>query len=116
MNPQIFGTNKCQNTKKALRFFKEHGVAVHFVDLNVKAISKGELESVARTVPMEELIDKEGSVYEKMNLKYMKFDIKEKILENSLLLKTPLVRLAKDATVGFVPETWRKWIEIIRNS
>jgi arsenate reductase-like glutaredoxin family protein len=84
---------------------------VHFVDLNVKAISKGELESVERSVPLEELMDKEGRLYEKMNLKYISHDVKEKILENSLLLKTPLVRFSGKATVGYTPDTWAEWIK-----
>lgn len=116
MNPQIFGTKKCQNTQKALRFFKEHGINVHFVDLNVKPISKGELESVARCIPFDELIDTNGRLYEKMNLKYIKFDIKEKLLENSLLLKTPIVRMQKEATVGYAVDIWRGWIAINRGN
>jgi len=111
MNPQIFGTKKCRDTQKALRFFSERGMSVHFVDLNVKPVSKGELESVARSIPLEELIDSGGRLYEKMNLKYISHDIKEKILENPLLLKTPLVRFSGKATVGYSPDTWSAWIK-----
>jgi len=111
MNLQIFGTKKCRDTQKALRFFAERGIAVHFVDLNVKAISKGELESAARNMPLEELIDSGGRLYEKMNLKYINHDIKEKILENPLLLKTPLVRSSGKATIGYSPDTWSVWIK-----
>ena len=34
MNIQIFGTKKCNNTKKAQRFFKERGIQIHFRDLS----------------------------------------------------------------------------------
>jgi len=111
MNLQIFGTKKCRDTQKALRFFAERRIAVHFVDLNVKPISKGELESAARSVPLEELIDSGGRLYEKMNLKYINHDIKEKILETPLLLKTPLVRSSGKAAVGYNPDTWNVWIK-----
>ena len=47
MNIQIFGTKKCNDTKKAQRFFKERGIKFQFVDMNEKGMSKGELSSVA---------------------------------------------------------------------
>ena len=65
---QIFGIKKCSDTNKAIRFFKERGIKTQFIDLNEKAMSKGELESVKRTIPIEQLIDKEGKQYKKRNL------------------------------------------------
>lgn len=48
MNIQIFGTKKCNDTKKAERFFKERGIKYQFIDMKEKGMSKGELTSVAR--------------------------------------------------------------------
>lgn len=48
MNIQIFGTKKCNETKKAQRFFKERGIKFQFIDMNEKEISKGELRSVCQ--------------------------------------------------------------------
>ncbi|MBQ3797751.1 MAG: ArsC family transcriptional regulator, partial [Butyrivibrio sp.] len=47
MNIQIFGTKKCNDTKKAERFFKERGIMYQFIDMKEKGMSKGELTSVA---------------------------------------------------------------------
>ena len=47
MNIQIFGTKKCNETKKAERFFKERGIKYQFVDMKKKGMSKGEFNSVA---------------------------------------------------------------------
>ena len=47
MNIQIFGTKKCNDTKKAERFFKERGIKYQFIDIREKGMSKGELTSVA---------------------------------------------------------------------
>ena len=48
MNIQIFGTKKCNNTKKAERFFKERGIKFQFIDMKEKGMSKGEFNSVAQ--------------------------------------------------------------------
>jgi len=92
VNIQIFGTKKCRETARALRFFKERGLKVHNVDLAEKGMSRGELSSVARSVPYEDLIDTEGREYSRMNLQFIKHDVEKVLLENPLLLKTPIAR------------------------
>ena len=106
---QIFGTKKCKDTQKAVRFFKERRINIHFIDLNEKGMSPGELDSVCRTYAPETLIDSESKEYQRLNLKHMVFDPKEILLENPLLIKTPIARNGKIATVGFVPEAWKDW-------
>ncbi len=103
---QIFGTAKCKNTQKAQRFFNERGVKFQFIDLSQKAMSKGELESIVRSVPLETLIDTQCKEYERLNLKYILHDIKEQLLEKPLLFVTPVVRCGKDSSVGYTPQKW----------
>ncbi len=110
MNIQIFGTKKCNDTKKAERFFKERGIKYHFRNLNEKGISKGELENIKRAIPLEELIDKNGKEFKKRNLQYMVYDTETELLENPLLFKTPVVRNGKKVTLGYQPEIWKQWI------
>lgn len=110
MNIQIFGTKSCRDTQKAERFFKERKIDYHFRDLNIKGISKGEFENISRVIPVEDLIDKEGKEFRKMNLGFMKYNTEEALLENSLLYKTPIVRNGKLVTVGFQPQVWEQWI------
>ena len=111
MNIQIFGTKKCSDSRKAERYFKERRIEFHFRDLNEKGISKGELENIKRVFDVEKLIDKEGKQYQKRNLKYIKHDIEEALLEDALLFKTPIVRNGKEVTVGYEPDVWGKWIQ-----
>jgi arsenate reductase-like glutaredoxin family protein len=110
MSIQIFGTRKCKDTQKAERFFKERGVSFQFIDLNKKGPSAGELENIARSVGEENLIDSGSREYQKRNLEYMEYDPLEEIEENPLLMKTPVVRYKKKATLGYDPETWEQWI------
>jgi Spx/MgsR family transcriptional regulator len=108
---QIFGTNKCKNTQKAIRFFKERGINIQFIDLNQKKISKGELESILRSIPLEKLIDKDSKTFKNMNLQYIAYDTKEVLLNNPLLFKTPILRNnKKNATIGYEPDIWKNWV------
>lgn len=110
MNIQIFGTRKCQDTRKAERYFKERGIAFQYVDLTVRGLSKGELEKVKAAVGgLDNLIDKAGKEYAKRNLKYLVHDVAEMLLNYPLLLRTPVVRNGAKATVGYCPDSWKQW-------
>ena len=111
LNIQIFGTKKCNDTKKAERFFKERRIKFQFIDLKEKALSKGELQSVKKALSLESLINKNSKDYKKLNLdKIRGAETREEILlKNPSLYVTPIVRNGKEATVGYDIETWKKW-------
>jgi arsenate reductase-like glutaredoxin family protein len=111
MNIQIIGTKKCRDTQKAERFFKERRIPYHFRDLSEKGISKGELDNITRVISLKDLIDKEGKQFKLRGLEYMVYDIETELLEDSLLLKTPVVRNGRLATVGYKPEVWKEWLK-----
>ncbi len=111
MNIQIMGTKKCRDTQKAIRFFKERRIPFHFRDLNEKGLSKGELENIKRNVSPEELIDTDSKRYKDRGLEFMVFDIEEELLDDPLLIKTPVVRNGNLSTAGYAPEAWLEWIK-----
>jgi arsenate reductase-like glutaredoxin family protein len=111
---QIFGTKKCTESRKAERFFRERRVAVHFVDLAQKGMSPGELRNVAAQVGgMENLIDRQGKRYLDRGLQYAAPTgprIEQALADDPLLLKTPVVRAGKRASLGYCPEVWATWL------
>lgn len=112
MNIQIFGTKKCFDTKKADRYFKERGIRFQFIDLKEKGMSKGEFNSVKQAVGgISSLVDENSKDKDLLALlEYLSpEDKEEKLLENQHLLKTPIVRNGKQATVGYQPDVWKKW-------
>jgi arsenate reductase (glutaredoxin) len=111
MNIQIIGHNKCNDTKKAMRFFKERNVNFHFKDIKEKPLSRGELENITRKISPENLINKDSKVYKSKGYEYMDYDPKEEILENAMILKTPVVRNGADCTKGYKPEVWKEWVK-----
>lgn len=109
MGLQIFGTKKCPDTRKAERFFKERDISYQFVDLAEKGISSGELSSVAAAVGKDALIELSGERAKKRGLPYMDFDPEEEILADPLLLRTPVVRDGRKASIGPDAEAWAEF-------
>ena len=112
MNIQIFGTKKCFDTKKAERYFKERNIKYQFIDLKEKGMSKGEFTSVKQAVGgLEAMLDEKCKDKDLLALiQYIaEEDKEEKILENQKVLKTPIVRDGKKATIGYQPEVWKGW-------
>lgn len=112
MNIQIFGTKKCNDTKKAERYFKERGIKFQSIDMKEKGMSKGEFLSVAQANGgIEAMINREGKDKDLLVLlQYMSPEDKlGKILENPQVIKTPVVRNGKQSTIGYMPEVWKGW-------
>lgn len=112
MNIQIFGTNKCFDTKKAMRYFKERNIKYQFVDMKEKGLSKGEYNSIKQAVGgLEKMLNPKCKDKDALAMiQYIADEDKdEKVLENQKVLLTPIVRNVKQATVGYQPEVWKEW-------
>ncbi len=112
MNIQIFGKSKCFDTKKAERWFKERRIKYQSIDLIKYGMSGKEFDSVLRAVGgIDNLIDWNGKQQEITNMKYMddKRAKEDKVFDDPALMRTPIVRNGKQATVGFCPEVWSTW-------
>ncbi len=111
MNIQIFGVKRCFDTKKAERYFKERRIQYQFIDLTIKGLSKGELQSVKTAVGLHNLINNESKSYSKLNMNRIASvsGREEVLLNHPSLLKTPIVRNGRQATVGYSPEVWNTW-------
>ena len=112
MNIQIFGTKKSFDTKKAQRWFKERRIKFQFIDLREKEMSKGELRSVTQAVGgIDAVVNPDAKDEDALALvqhlaESQRFD---KLLENQQLLREPIVRNGKQATVGYCPDVWGGW-------
>lgn len=112
MNIQIFGAKKCFDTKKAERYFKERNIKYQLIDIKEKPMSKGEYVSVKQAVGgLDAMLDPKSRNQDALALiRYIAEEDKdEKVLENQSVLKTPIVRNGKKATIGYRPEIWKSW-------
>ena len=117
---QIFGTKKCAGTRKAERFFRERQIPIQMIDLTVKGPSLGELRSIALAVGgVVQLFDRDGKRAKEKGLHLALLgdpDLERALTSDPLLLRTPIVRHGKAATVGVdttgagnVEDAWKSW-------
>lgn len=112
MNIQIFGTSKSFDTKKAERYFKERRIQFQFIDVVKYGMSGGEFDSVLRAVGgIDHLIDWDAKHPDIDLMRYMEDGRakEDKVFDNPKLMKMPVVRNGRKATVGYCPEVWASW-------
>ena len=113
MEVQIFGLQKSADTRKALRFFAERRVRPHFVDLRARTASPGELRRFAQKFGIEALLDRDSPRFAELGLRSARLSDDrwiEKLAEEPLLLRVPLVRQQQRLTVGLAEDEWRAWV------
>ena len=109
MNIQIFGKSKCFDTKKAERYFKERRIKYQYIDIIKYGMSEGELRSVLSSVGYDEIVDPKDQDYELYTHLALKEDRFKRLYEIPEMIKTPVVRNGKLATVGYQPDVWKDW-------
>src|SRR3954466_5152261 len=100
---QVFGVKKSADTRKALRFFAERRVKTHFVDLDERAASKGELTRFVQKFGVERLVDRESRRFKDLGLAQARLSDErwlDRLIDEPLMLRMPLVRNGGRLTVG----------------
>jgi arsenate reductase-like glutaredoxin family protein len=109
VNIQIFGRKKCFDTQKAQRYFKERRIKFQYIDVDRYGMSRGELQSVKNAVGLENLINTKDEDYPLIQYLASNEAKMDKLFEDPYLIKTPVVRNGKQATVGYCPDVWKNW-------
>lgn len=110
---QLFGTERDQDTRAAIRFFKERRTPVSFVDLRKRPIAPGELRRFVERLGASALLDTSSRAYRDAGLGFLRLDetgIVERLLADRTLLRLPLVRHGHEVTVGRAEPTWTAWL------
>jgi arsenate reductase-like glutaredoxin family protein len=106
---QIIGTKKCKETAKAIRACKERGISYQLVDLNERELANGEWNNIFQHYDADDLIDKNSKIYKKKGYTYMEFDSQEELIENPLMMKTPILREKGKVYAGFDLKVIEEW-------
>jgi arsenate reductase (glutaredoxin) len=110
---QVFGVKKSADTRKALRFFAERRIKTHFVDLMERPAALGELRRFGQKFGVPALIDRDSRRFDELGLRYAQLSDErwlEKLSEEPLLLRMPLVRNANQLTIGAEETVWKRWV------
>jgi arsenate reductase-like glutaredoxin family protein len=110
---QIFGHDRDQGTRAAVRFFKERRIPIYQVDLTRKPIARGELRRFTERLGARALIDETSRAYRDAGLGYLRLDdagIVERLLTTPALLRLPLVRFGSEVSAGRAETTWKRWV------
>jgi arsenate reductase (glutaredoxin) len=110
---QVFGTKKSAETRKALRFFAERRVRTHFVDLTQRAASPGELRRFVQKFGVTALLDRDSKRFAQLGLGTAAYPDErwlEKLADEPLLLRQPLVRSGNNLSIGEAEAAWKEWV------
>lgn len=114
MEVQVFGTQKSQDTRRALRFWSERRVKVHFVDLKERAASRGELQRFVQKFGVTPLIDRDSKRYRDLGLSVARMSDErwlDTLVQEPLVLAQPLTRWGGKLTIGLDEPTWASWVD-----
>lgn len=111
---QVFGTERDQDTRAAIRFFKERRTPISLVDLRKRPIAPGELRRFVERLGAAALLDPTSRAYRDAGLGYLTLDeggIVDRITADPTLLRLPLVRHGHEVSVGRAEATWTAWLK-----
>ena len=114
MDVQIFGVRKSADTRKALRFFAERRIRTHFVDLAQRPASPGELRRFAQKFGVDALVDRDSRRFADLGLRHAHLSPErwlDKLVDEPLLLRMPLVRWGNRLSIGMQEDLWRDWVD-----
>ncbi len=114
MEVQIFGTKKSSDTRKAMRFFADRRIKVHFVDFAERAASLGELRRFSQKFGVQALIDRDSKWFAESGLQHAQYSDDrwlEKLADDPFLLVQPLVRFQHKVTIGLAEAEWKGWVK-----
>lgn len=86
----------------------------HFVDLLERPASLGELRRFAQKFGVTALVDRDSKRFSDLGLQYAQLSDErwlEKLSEEPLLLRLPLVRNGNQVVIGVDEATWNNWME-----
>jgi arsenate reductase len=106
----IYGIRNCDTMKKARAWLDHHGVAYGFHDYKAEGIDQARLESWARDVGWETLLNRAGTTFRRLPEKD-KDRLNERraialMLGQPSMIKRPVLDVGGRLLVGFEPETY----------
>lgn len=104
MNIMVYGTKKCPDTRKALRYFQDRKIPVQFRDLSETPLAEGELKNLTAGRDAAQLLDTGSRQFIKRGLGFMVYDAFDELLADNTLLTIPVIRLDRKVFIRPIME------------
>ena len=106
----IYGIKNCDTMKKARAWLDARGVAYAFHDYKTQGIDRARLESWAKTLGWETLLNRAGTTFKKLP-DADKRNLSERkaialMLAEPSMIKRPVLDAGGKLAAGFRPEAW----------
>jgi arsenate reductase-like glutaredoxin family protein len=112
MNILIYAHKRGFDVQKTERYFKERKIPYQYFDLNKRGLGPRELSAVMGQVGVRAMIDEASDIYKDRGIRYVTGEqaLLDALAAHPKLLRVPIVRNGRFATVGYAPEVWAGWI------
>ena len=97
----LYGIANCDSVKKALKFLREAGVEVEFVDFRQNPIAPEKLSQWIDELGLEALVNKRSTTYRQLSDEQKAHITETLILKNPTLIKRPVLEADGQIMVGF---------------
>ena len=107
---KVYGIKTCGSVKKALKFFKDNGIEVEFIDFKKTPVGCEKIEQWLQKVEMSILFNNRGTKYRQLGLKELNLDDegkKEWLCKENLLIKRPVIEYNDEVIVAFDEEKYK---------
>jgi Spx/MgsR family transcriptional regulator len=110
MSITVYGIKNCNTMKKAFDFLEEKGVSYDFTDYKKQELTPELLKDFLTKVPLEALVNKQGTTYRKMDESQKIALEKEEtaipiLIQNPSMIKRPLITYPNgQITLGYNEE------------
>jgi Spx/MgsR family transcriptional regulator len=106
----IYGIKNCDSVKKALKFFKAHGLESTLVDFKQTPVDATKIASWLEKTDIKTLFNARSTTYRTLKLKEKNLTEQEQqeyLAKENLLIKRPVIEYNKTLIVGFKEESYK---------
>lgn len=107
----IYGIKNCDTMKKTFDWMHEHQIEYAFHNYKTDGISAGKVKEWMKLLPLTEMVNTKGTTYRGLSETEKKSILTQSkapaiIMENTSVIKRPLIDFGPQLMVGYKPEEW----------
>jgi arsenate reductase len=108
----IYGIKNCDTMKKAFNWLNDHEINYTFHDYKQEGISKQKIEEWLKHKDITEIINLRSTTFKELSeADQASIEDKKKaialMMENTSMIKRPLIETSKGIILGFKPDEWK---------